>query len=35
LVVKSHGHSDTIAFYHALKRTADYVNTFTSQKNRD
>jgi len=35
LVVKSHGHSDTVAFYHALQRTADYVNTFTSQKNRD
>ena len=28
LVVKSHGHSDSEAYYHALQRTADYVSTF-------
>ncbi len=32
LVVKSHGHSDSEAFYHALQRTADYVNTFNLSK---
>jgi glycerol-3-phosphate acyltransferase PlsX len=32
LVVKSHGHSDSVAFYHAIKRTADYIKTFKAPK---
>ena len=32
LVVKSHGHSDKLAFYHAIQRTADYINTFKAAK---
>lgn len=31
LIIKSHGHSDAVAFYHALQRTADYISTFKNQ----
>lgn len=31
LVVKSHGHSDSQGFYHAIERTAGYITSFASK----
>lgn len=31
LVVKSHGHSDKLGFYHAIERTAQYIKSFATE----